>query len=148
MLTLTPVVCVLASIAFSVTLDNYIHVDAIPIEEGEEEEEREDEEEQKETNYDKKKVWFGISYKKYDATTLGKLTYCLTAVGMEPTPCGLLVQHSTNWAAKLGRSSWTNRPEVAGSILAAVKHFFSLPNLGHSVTQNILNCQLHASKCL
>ena len=56
MLTLTPVVCVLASIAFSVTLDNYIHVDAIPIEEGEEEEEREDEEEQKETNYDKKKV--------------------------------------------------------------------------------------------
>ncbi|CAB4004328.1 dolichyl-diphosphooligosaccharide--glycosyltransferase subunit STT3B, partial [Paramuricea clavata] len=55
MLTLTPVVCVLASIAFSVTLDNYIHVDAIPIEEGEEEE-REDEEEQKETNYDKKKA--------------------------------------------------------------------------------------------
>lgn len=63
MLTLTPVVCVLASIAFSVTLDNYIHVDAIPIEEGEEEEEeREDEEEQKEINYDKKKVGFGISY--------------------------------------------------------------------------------------
>ena len=55
MLTLTPVVCVLASIAFSVTLDNYIHTDAIPIDEGEEEE-GENEEEQKETNNEKKKV--------------------------------------------------------------------------------------------
>ena len=55
MLTLTPVVCVLASIAFSVTLDNYIHTDAIPIDEGEEEE-GENEEEQKEINNEKKKV--------------------------------------------------------------------------------------------
>ena len=55
MLTLTPVVCVLASIAFSVTLDNYIHTDAIPIDDGEEEE-AENEEEQKEINNEKKKV--------------------------------------------------------------------------------------------
>ena len=44
MLTLTPVVCVLASIGFSVTLDNYIHIDGIPIEEEEEEEEEKEEE--------------------------------------------------------------------------------------------------------
>ena len=55
MLTLTPVVCVLASIAFSVTLDNYIHIDAVPIDEGEEEEE-ENEEEHKEITHEKKKV--------------------------------------------------------------------------------------------
>jgi dolichyl-diphosphooligosaccharide--protein glycosyltransferase len=60
MLTLTPVVCVLASIAFSVTLDNYIHIDAVPIDEGEEEEE-ENEEEHKEITHEKKKVGFGIS---------------------------------------------------------------------------------------
>ena len=57
MLTLTPVVCVLASIAFSVTLDNYIHTDAIPIDEGEEQD-VEDDEEQKEKN-EKKKVLTG-----------------------------------------------------------------------------------------
>lgn len=55
MLTLTPVVCVLASIAFSVTLDNYIHTDAVPIDDGDEQEE--EEQEQKEINNDKKKVW-------------------------------------------------------------------------------------------
>ena len=58
MLTLTPVVCVLASIAFSVTLDNYIHTDAIPIDEGEEQEEEQNEEEQKEKAIEKKKVNF------------------------------------------------------------------------------------------
>ena len=54
MLTLTPVVCVLAAIGFSVTLDNYIHTDAIPIDEGEEEEEEKNQ--QKEILDDKKKV--------------------------------------------------------------------------------------------
>ena len=62
MLTLTPVVCVLASIAFSVTLDNYVHTDAIPIDEGEEEEEefQEGEEIQK-INIEKKKVRFSMT---------------------------------------------------------------------------------------
>lgn len=55
MLTLTPVVCVLASIAFSVTLDNYIHTDTVPIEEGEEHEVG-DEPDQKEVSNEKKKV--------------------------------------------------------------------------------------------
>ncbi|XP_028394405.1 dolichyl-diphosphooligosaccharide--protein glycosyltransferase subunit STT3B-like [Dendronephthya gigantea] len=56
MLTLTPVVCVLASIAFSVTLDNYIHPDVTPVDEGEEQEKESEEEQQKETNNDKKKT--------------------------------------------------------------------------------------------
>ena len=49
MLTLTPVVCVLASIAFSVTLDNYIHPDVMPVDEGEEQEKESEEEQKKQT---------------------------------------------------------------------------------------------------
>lgn len=52
MLTLTPVVCILASIGFSVTLDNYIHNDGIPIEE----EQDENVPEKKEILEEKKKV--------------------------------------------------------------------------------------------
>ena len=59
MLTLTPVVCVLASIAFSVTLDNYIHTDAVLLDE-ENEQEEEEMEEQKEINNEKKKVKFYV----------------------------------------------------------------------------------------
>ncbi|XP_046846079.1 dolichyl-diphosphooligosaccharide--protein glycosyltransferase subunit STT3B-like [Xenia sp. Carnegie-2017] len=47
MLTLTPVVCVLAAVAFSVTLDNYIHSDSIPINEDDEDRQEEQVEEQK-----------------------------------------------------------------------------------------------------
>lgn len=54
MLTLTPVVCVLAAVAFSVTLDNYIHSDSIPINEDDEDRQEEQVEEQK--NIEKKKV--------------------------------------------------------------------------------------------
>lgn len=59
MLTLTPVVCVLASIGFSVTFDNYLHFDGIPVEEEEEEEEDTKNKEEKEI-VDKKKVLSGI----------------------------------------------------------------------------------------
>lgn len=55
MLTLTPVVCVLASIGFSVTFDNYLHFDGIPVEEEEEEEEDTKNKEEKEI-VDKKKT--------------------------------------------------------------------------------------------